>query len=252
MALMLDLPEIYSMCKVSTGKVSTELNNLLCNNQSFWFNKLERDYDFRPNDFNMSKTYYKMLSTPREDTPDMIYNAAKYRYTDLLKYILNNYKYNLYKEFAIAGAVATDDIEYVKQIIDMEGNDYRDGWAGLSQSRSLEMAEFWISRGVNINESLFYLAERGNLPILKYLVEREGDHILDIGILDDAAFRGHIDIFNYYYSIRGEEDYRWTALEAMRGEHKELAKYILSKTNIKTIPDNLRGIFKEYWYELQK
>lgn len=70
LALTLDLPEILSLCRTNS-----KFNNIVCENQSFWRNKLKKDYhvtDIPPigpyTEYKNPKEYYEYITKHLQDT----------------------------------------------------------------------------------------------------------------------------------------------------------------------------------------
>lgn len=61
MALMLDLPEILSLCESSS-----KINKIVCQNQEFWYNKIKREYPEKniDNKTNYRETYKTLYMYP--------------------------------------------------------------------------------------------------------------------------------------------------------------------------------------------
>lgn len=67
LALEFDLPSILSLCQTST-----KLNMLICENNTFWINKLRKDFDILKYRTDAKAYYENLMEHLKEDDPDTL------------------------------------------------------------------------------------------------------------------------------------------------------------------------------------
>ena len=56
-ALELNLPSILSLCR--TNK---RFNSVVCESDNFWYRKLFKEYNFKPDNYKNARKYYQIIS----------------------------------------------------------------------------------------------------------------------------------------------------------------------------------------------
>ena len=155
-ALMLDLPDILSFCRISK-----KFNNNVCNNNNFWIRRLKQDYGI---------TYLTI-------SPDMKVGAKKY-YEFLRSSIRgrNNMTRVIVvdKSDIIVKAVVFGDLDIFKSILGTNPSISRLETALVmaSTNNNINMVKYLVNNfGFNLNQGLVEAASKGNLEIVKYLSE---------------------------------------------------------------------------------
>ena len=150
-ALMLDLPELLSLCRSST-----KFNKVVCQNKNFWISKLYQDYKIRYLDISLDhkgdpKEYYEFFLKRRKKGEHFIIKSVDLDKLDIFKYLLPKYLSSGNEEmkiqFLFNSAALNDSMKVFNYLLDNYSDD-------LSLDKAMELS-----------------ARIGNLPMVKHLVE---------------------------------------------------------------------------------
>ena len=90
LALDLDLKSILSLCRTSK-----KFNLIVCQSDSFWYNKFVQDFVFKPTNYLMSKTYYKLLHNfDGSEWREVIKKSEEKGYDDLTNFLNEQILFN--------------------------------------------------------------------------------------------------------------------------------------------------------------
>ncbi|GAG28018.1 unnamed protein product, partial [marine sediment metagenome] len=117
-ALMMDLPEILSLCLSSK-----KFNNIVCKNKTFWMNKLIHDYQVHnlPKGHTY-KSYYKHINEKLKNVNKLLMDSSKEANLDLVRLALEKGADIYAQNKALRLASAYGHLQIVKYLVDKGAN----------------------------------------------------------------------------------------------------------------------------------
>lgn len=185
---MMDLSDISSLCRSSS-----KFNDLICNNQHFWMNKLIKEYGLDienlkyfssryPYEGNYKK-YYKFLRDELKDPNGALKRATSFQTND----------YNLAILALKKGAIPkADEHEYLLPLVTGYGD--------------MDLVKILIGKGFDIHVAddlpLISAIAKGRLDVVKYLIENSADiHSKNERPIRSSVMGNHIDIAKYLVNL---------------------------------------------------
>ena len=179
-ALMLDLPDILSFCRISK-----KFNNNVCNNKFFWIRRLKQDYEIIYLEINPDKSVgpfwmqrskqdgVTIYQKTYEINPDNKVGPKKYYEFLTTNIPVKQTTLMVDKSDIIAKAVVFGDLDIFKSILGMNPSLSRLETAlVMASSNNIDMIKYLVNNfKFNINKGLVEAASKGNLEIVKYLSE---------------------------------------------------------------------------------
>lgn len=206
MALSMDLPQLLSLCSSSQ-----RFNKIICQNDTFWLNKLN-------NDFGVIKANVPVWRTSREYYKYISEQLIHYAPDDLLLYS------------AMAG-----DLVLVKIAI-QKGADvhYRDDRA-LKEAvigNYFNVVRYLVNQGADVHSqhdfSLSFASRDGRLEMVKFLVENGATvDAWDNSALKNAVKYNKLDVVKYLISVGARIDDRTMEIAEIN-EFSEMIDYLKS------------------------
>jgi ankyrin repeat protein len=214
-ALMLNLKDILSLCR--TNK---KFNDLICNSNIFWINKIKKDYNFITSEEGKEK--YKIIKKYNFEV------AAEKGYLDLVKYFLklNPKNYEIILESAIK-ANQKDIIEYIfKKYHKFDYNKLT--FISIMENHE-DLVNYFISKGGNDwNKFLFAASQTGNKKLVDYFISKGADNWNQA--LLGASIGNHKELIDYFIK-QGADEYINPLIAAASSGNIELIEFFLSKMN---------------------
>lgn len=140
--VLLDLPDISSLCQVNK-----KFNQNICKSDNFWYRKLVRDYNLRPDGVKDAKIYYQI--------------------------IICNWNYSNLGMFWAARKGCKDLVEY---FIKKGANNWNRGMEGAAEGGYRDLVDFFIQKGASMwNEGLKEAAYSGDKDLVEFFIQKGAD-----------------------------------------------------------------------------
>ena len=178
MAITMDLPELYNLCQTSR-----RFNELVCENQTFWMNRLEKDYKISVATGGYNKEYYEFITNKLKNVSTALEFGAKNRDLNLVRLSLEKgANIHAHKDYALRVASINGHLKVVKYLLEQGANIHAendDSLRGASEKGHLEVVKYLIDKGADVHAysdyALLWASKRGHLEVVKYLIEHGAD-----------------------------------------------------------------------------
>lgn len=173
MALSMDLPEILSLCRVNSN-----INNIICDNEVFWMNKLRHDYNIHGHKDNY-KTRYKYITDQLKDPNTALQFGSVTNDVDLVRLAIERGA-ELYMIHPISNSITNDSFNVFKYLIDnnyyINKNYLSYNLTFASQYNRIKYIEYLLDNGANIHYYNDFLLRNAvtmkHLDQVKFLLSR--------------------------------------------------------------------------------
>lgn len=135
LALTMDLPEILGLCRTNS-----RFNDLVCENDTFWRNKLSQDYKIYqvPKSYLSYKEYYKFLTNELKNPFDALYIGSNVGDINLVRLALEKgVDVHIWDDLAVRIASKYGHLDIVRYLVEKGANyhvrdDQSLNWATIS------------------------------------------------------------------------------------------------------------------------
>ena len=211
-ALMMDLPEILSLCQSSD-----RFDNIICKNDKFWLGKLIRDYNISKSDIYdgyTPRTFYEYVKWVIDNKQQMagLESAISAGNLVLVKLFIDRNNQRMVNN-GLDYAVMYDELPIVKYFVELGANVNRPGYYSILseavKTKNIDMVRYLVDSGANIHHSddlaLMTAALVGDLEIVRFLVD-SGSQMLDDALIK-ATMHGRTKIVEYLIEKGADVNY---------------------------------------------
>lgn len=235
----IDDKTLFKMC------LSRRSREEICKMDNFWERRLETRFpnflQYKPE--NMSSSEYYIFIVTR--ISKIIEISTGYNYDDISENNLLSIDVNA----ALIASAIKGYLDVMKFLIEVGGADprynYDEPLKVASSKGQLEVVKYLVDKGADIHTTseypLRWASNKGYLDVVKYLVDNGADiHINNDSILESATTYGMMKVVKYLIDrdyVKNDSLMEW----AIKEGHTDLANYLKSKENP---PGKLKGLLK--------
>lgn len=169
-ALELNLPSIVSLCQTNR-----RFNLTICESDSFWYDKIVKDYDMRPVNYKNAKKYYKFIKEEYVDNGYLVNNAmgmaSRVGYKDLVDFFISKGANNW--EIGGLNAALGGKKDLVNFFISKGFNEWNAGMAFAAEGGYKDIIDLFISKGAyDWISGLEYAKEGGHNDLIRFFQQK--------------------------------------------------------------------------------